>query len=33
MRDTKTDYRIEQVEDWIENDDSLEYWWLKPNDA
>ena len=25
MRDTKTDYRIEQVENWIEKDDSLEY--------
>ena len=25
MRQTKTEYRIEQVKDWIENDDSLEY--------
>lgn len=25
MRDTKTKYRIEQVQNWIENDDSLEY--------
>lgn len=25
MRDTKTEYRIEQVENWIEKDDSLEY--------
>ena len=23
MRDTKTEYRIEQVEEWIKNDDSL----------
>ena len=25
MRDTKTEYRVEQVENWIKNDDSLEY--------
>lgn len=25
MRDSKTEYRIEQVQDWIEKDDSLEY--------
>lgn len=25
MRDTKTEYRIEQVQNWIEKDDSLEY--------
>ncbi len=25
MRDTKTEYRIAQVSDWIKNDDSLKY--------
>ena len=25
MRDTKTEYRVEQVQNWIEKDDSLEY--------
>ena len=24
MRDSKTDYRVENVDDWIENDDTLE---------